>query len=506
MIKSPTLATIALAGLTAFAAPAMAGKSDDTLNVAFASEAATLDNYKIAGRHGLIIARHLFDNLLYKDLDAGKIVPALAESYKFINELTIEFKLRKGIKFHNGEPFDADDVVYTLNTVSSKEYGTRYRITVDWIKNAEKVDSHTVRLNMAKPYALALEMLAGPLPIYPNEYLKSVGPSKFGAAPIGTGPYKLVDITPGTRWKLEKFADYYKDSPKGQPKIGKIDIRVLPEPNTQYVELLTGKLDWIWRVPPDQIKKLEASPKVNVLSAPIMRIGYIHFNVNAGKGDFPTRKKEVRQAIMHAVNRQAIADAFVGGSSKVVHTACNPAQFGCIQDVTQYPYDPEKAKALLAKAGYKDGFEIELVVAATPRPQAEAVAADLAKVGIKVRVNEQQYSAAATKWRAGESAMTFSNWGSYGMGDMALITSNFFAGGADDLVKDDDLKKWLTTGDSSSDAAVRKENYAKALKEIADNAYWMSMWNFNLNYALNKDLNFTPHPDEFARWFKSSWK
>ncbi len=189
-----------------------------------------------------------------------------------------------------------------------------------------------------------------------------------------------------------------------------------------------------------------------------------------------------------------------------MHTACNPAQFGCIQDVTQYPYDPEKAKALLAKAGYKDGFEIELVVAATPRPQAEAVAADLAKVGIKVRVNEQQYSAAATKWRAGESAMTFSNWGSYGMGDMALITSNFFAGGADDLVKDDDLKKWLTTGDSSSDAAVRKENYAKALKEIADNAYWMSMWNFNLNYALNKDLNFTPHPDEFARWFKSSWK
>ncbi len=481
-----------------------AGKSDDTLNVAFSSEAATLDNYKLAGREGLIIARHLFDNLLYKDLDTNTIVPALAKSYRFVDDLTIEFELHQGIKFHNGEPFDADDVVYTLNMVASEEYGTRYRIVVDWIKTVEKVDQYTVLVRMTKPYALALEMLAGPLPIYPNDYFASVGADKFGVAPIGTGPYKLTDITPGTRWVLHKFDDYYDVSPKGQPTIGKINIRVLPEPNTQYAELINGSLDWIWRVPPDQAKNLERKSAITILSAPIMRIGYIHFNVNAGTQDLPTRSKKVRQAILHAVNRQGIADAFVGGSSKVVHTACNPAQFGCTQDVVKYEYDPEKAKALLAEAGYLDGFETELVVVA-PRPQAESVASDLAKVGIKVRIDVQQYAAAAKKWRAGASAMTFSSWGSYGIGDMALITSNFFGGGADDLVKDSQVIEWLKAGDTAIDPKVRRKNYAKALKVIAENAYWMSMWNFNLNYAINGELNFTPHPDEFARWFKSSW-
>lgn len=506
MKRSMVLNLCAAMALVIGAGGAQADKKDDTLNVAFLDEAATLDSYKVAGREGLIIARHLFDNLLYKDLDTNTIMPALAESYKFVDDLTIEFKLRQDVKFHNGEAFDADDVAYTLNKVVGKDYGTRYRITVDWIKNVEKIDQYTVRIHMAKPFALALEMLAGPLPIYPNEYFESVGADKFSVAPVGTGPYKLIDITPGTRWTLQKFDDHYGASPKGQPAIGKIDVRVLPEPNTQYAELLTGRLDWIWRVPPDQTAKLEQAPNITALGAPVMRIGYIHFNVNAGTEDFPTRKKEVRQAILHATNRQGIADAFVGGASKVVHTACNPAQFGCTQDVVKYDYDPVKAKALLTEAGYPDGFEIELVIAATPRPQAEAMASDLAKVGIKVRINEQQYAAAASKWRAGESPMTFSSWGSYGMGDMALITSSFFGGGADDLVKDNQLSEWLKTGDTATDPEVRKENYAKALKTIAENAYWMSMWNFNVNYAFSSELNFTPHPDEFARWFKASWK
>ena len=505
MKRNRVLSLCAGMALAIAAGGAHAGKEDDTLRVAFSAEAATLDNYKIASREGLILARHLFDNLLYKDLDTNTIVPALAKSYRFVDDLTMEFELRQGVKFHNGEAFDADDVVYTLNMVVREDYGTRYRIVVDWIKSVEKINRYTVRIHMAKPYALALEMLAGPLPIYPKDYFESVGVNKFGVAPIGTGPYKLTDVTPGTRWVLEAYDDHYDSSPKGRPAIGTIDIRVLPEPNIQYAELLTGKLDWIWRVPPDQAGKLEQSPKVSVLSAPIMRIGYIHFNVNAGTEDFPTRKKKVRQAILHAIDRQGIADAFVGGASKVVHTACNPTQFGCTQDVVKYDHDPGKARALLAEAGYPDGFETELVVVA-PRPQAEAVAADLAKVGIKVRLNEQQYAAAADKWRAGKSVMIFSNWGSYGIGDMALITSNFFGGGVDDLVQDAQLSQWLNTGDTATDAGVRKENYAKALKTIAENAYWMSMWNFNVNYATNSELNFTPHPDEFARWFKSSWK
>ena len=492
--------------LTIGAGSAQAGKSDDTLNVAFSGEVETLDKYKTSTREGVIIGRHLFDALLYKDANSNEFFPALAESWEFVDDVTIELKLRQNVQFHNGEQFDADDVVYTLNTAASEDYGTRYRITVDWIKNVEKIDPYTVRIHMAEPYPVALEMLAGPLPIYPKDYHEAVGADEFGVAPIGTGPYKLVDITPGTRWIFEKYDGYYQASPKGQPKIGKIDIRVLPEANTQYAELLTGNLDWIWKVPPDQAEKLARNPNITVLSAPVMRIAYIHFNVNTGTNELPTRKKAVRQAILHAVNRQGIADAFMGGASKVVHTACNPAQFGCAEYVAaQYDYDPDKAKALLAEAGYSDGLEIELVITGS-RPQAEAIASDLGKVGIVTRINEQQYAAAASKWRAGESAMTFSSWGSYGVGDMALITSNFFGGGADDLVKDAQIIDWLEAGDTATDPEVRKENYANALKKISENAYWMSLWNFNVNYVISSDLNFSPDPDEFARWFQASWK
>ncbi len=497
---------LALATSLSFAAgtPAMAGKDDNTLNVAFASEPEPLDTYKIAGRQGLILARHIYDGLLYKNLDTGEIVPALAESWEFTGPLTMEFTLRKGVKFHNGADFTADDVVETLNTVIAPEYGTRYSISVDWIESVEKLADDKVRINMSKPFAGAVEMLADALPIYPHEFFAENGSEGISATPIGTGPYKLVSQEPGIRYEMERFEDHYTGSPKSGATIDKIIVRTMPEMNTQYAELMSGDLDWIWRIPPDQAKQLES--RVQIISAPIMRIGYVGFAPEAMGGDSPIADKRVRQALIHATNRAAITEAFAGGASKVLNTACNPAQFGCEQDVTSYDYDPEKARALLAEAGYEDGFEMEMVFAAMPRPTAEAVAADLAKVGVTLILNEQQYSSGIGKWRAKELPAFFSNWGSYGIGDTAFILSNFFGGGDDDLVQDAEVAELLTVADTASDRDVRAENYSMAVKKIADEAYWMPMYNFNVNYGLAEDLNFTPHPDEFARWWNSSWK
>ena len=499
-------------GMTALAAstalmlgtPALADKASNTLNVAFAAEPEPLDTYKIAGRQGLILARHIYDGLLYKNLDTGEIVPALAESWEFTGPLTMEFTLREGVKFHNGADFTAVDVVETLNTVITPGYGTRYSISVDWIDNVEKLGDYKVRINMSKPFAGAVEMLADALPIYPHEFFAENGSAGIAATPIGTGPYKLVSQEPGIRYEMERFEDHYAGSPKSGASIDKINVRTIPEMNTQYAELMSGSLDWIWRIPPDQASRLEG--RVQIISAPIMRIGYVGFAPEAMAGDTPIADKLVRQALIHATNRGAIVDAFAGGASEVLNTPCNPAQFGCAQDVAAYEYDPEKAKALLAEAGYEDGFEMEMVFAAMPRPTAEAVAADLANVGVTLELNEQQYSSGIGKWRAKELPAFFSNWGSYGIGDTAFILSNFFGGGADDLVQDAELAEWLTEADTASDREVRAENYAKAVKKVADEAYWMPMYNFNVNYGLSNDLNFTPHPDEFARWWAASWK
>ena len=497
-------AAVALA--MACATPALAGKGDDTLNVAVAFEPEPLDNYKIAGREGLILARHVFDGLLYKDLDTGEFKPALAKAWRFVNPTTMEFDLREGVTFHNGASFDADDVVYTLTTVVDPAYGARYRIAVDWIRNVEKLDKFKIRINMAKPFAGAVEMLADALSIYPQAYFKEVGSGGMAAKPVGTGPYRLVEMTPGTRYVLERFDAHYADSPKGKPAIKRIVVRTIPEMNTQYAELAAGRLDWIWRIPPDQARRMGSMANINIVSAPIMRVAYVGMAVGGKSKEFATKDRRVRQAINHAVNRKPILDAFVGGASQVLHAACNPKQFGCITDVTRYDYDPDKAKRLLTEAGHGAGFAIEMIFAGMPRPVAEAIANDLGKVGIRVTLNEQQYAPAAQKWRAGDLPMFLANWGSYGVGDVVFLGGNFFGGDADDLVGDAEVKSWFDIADTSPDPAVRKENYAKAFRKIADEAYWLPLYDFNVNYGLSKDLQFTPHPDEFARWFLAKWK
>ncbi len=498
------LAAIVSVAALGLASPAFAGKADNTLNVAFAAEPEPLDTYKIAGREGLILARHIYDGLLYKDLDTGEFKPALAKSWKFTGPLTMEFDLREGVKFHNGADFTADDVVSTLNTVIDPGYGTRYSISVDWIESVEKLNDFKIRINMAKPFAGAVEMLADALPIYPHEFFEAEGATGMARTPIGTGPYKLAEQEPGVRYVLERFADHYEGSPKGDASIDKIIVRAIPEMNTQYAELMAGDLDWIWRIPPDQASRLEG--RVQILSAPIIRISYVGFAPASIGGQSPVAEQKVRQALIHATNRGAIVDAFAGGASKVLNTPCNPAQFGCAQDVLSYDYDPEKAKTLLAEAGYGDGFEMDMVFAAMPRPTAEAIAADLAKVGVTLNLNEQQYAAGVGQWRKKEVPAFYSNWGSYGIGDVVFILSNFFGGGADDLVQDRELADWLTKADTASDRAEREDLYAKAVKRIAEQAYWMPMYNFNVNYGLSPDLSFTPHPDEFARWWQASWK
>ena len=486
--------------------PAMAGKADDTLNVAFSGEITSLDNYKESGREGLLLARLVYDSLLYKDSKTGEFKPELAESYSFADPKTIDFKLRQGVKFHNGQEMTADDVVYTLNLVSSAKYNARYQIAVGWIASAEKTGPYAVRLHMKTAYPLALEMLAGNLPIYPKAYYEQVGSEGMGVKPIGTGPYRLVEMSPGTRYVFERFDDYYADSPKGRAQIKRVIARVLPEANTQYAELLTGQLDWIWRVPPDEARNLARRPNVEIQSAQILRFAYIDINPNAQGGKTPLADVRVRQAMNYAINRPGIVKALVGGASQVIYSACNPIQFGCTTDVTKYEYNPAKAKALLTEAGYADGFKLNLLSSNIPRPQVEVMAADLGKVGIAVTIDDQQYAPAISAWRAGSAPLLLSNWGSYGIGDSGLSVGQFFSGTGDDLVKDPALMALMADADQSVDRAKRQDDFAKALRTIADQAYWVPLWTYSVNCAQNKDLDLTLDPDEFAQFYNARWK
>jgi peptide/nickel transport system substrate-binding protein len=329
----------------------------------------------------------------------------------------------------------------------------------------------------------------------------------MGLKPVGTGPYKVVEVVPGQHFVLEKNENYH-DSPKGQPSIGTIDIRTIPDVNTQIAELFSGSLDVIWQVPADQAEKLaEMGGQFTVSNESTMRVGYLAMDAagRSGMDPNPFTDLKVRQAVNYAIDRNAMVDNLLKGKSKVVWTPCFPSQFGCDQNVTEYPYDPEKAKALLAEAGYPDGFETEFY-AYRNRDYAEAIASYLNAVGIKIDFKMLQYSALRDLNMKGEVPLSFLTWGSYSINDASAMVSQFFKHGSLDSSRDDEVLAALNLADESNDPEVRKEYYTKALTKIADEAYWAPMFSYNTNYVTNKVVEYTPTADEVLRFTNMSWK
>jgi peptide/nickel transport system substrate-binding protein len=487
-------------------APAWAGKKDDVLNIAWEKELETLNLYYQTAREGVILGRHIFDRLLYRDPESGEYKPALAKSFKWVDSRTMEFELRQGITFHNGETFDADDVVFTLNHVSNPDNKVKVYQYVSWIKSAEKLGPYKVRIHLKDPTPAALEFLSGPVMIYPDQYYQKVGMKEFGVAPVGTGPYKVAKVIPGKEIVLKKNESYFKESPNGQPTIGTIRQRTIPEANTKIAELMTGGLDWIWHIPKDQAEKLAQMPNITVVAGETMRVGFLYFLLDKPDVKTPFTDIRVRKAVAHAIDRAAIVKNLVGGASKVMHATCYPKQFGCTEEgVTRYEYDPAKAKKLLAEAGYPNGIDVDLH-AYRDRPYAEAVVNYLRNVGIRANLQYMQYSALREIGRARKVPMAFWTWGSNSVYDISAFVGNWYNGTGDDVIRDPQVIEWITTGDTSIDPAVRKANYKKALQRITEQAYTVPLFTWVVNYAHSKELDFKPWSDEVPRFYMSKWK
>ncbi|OWY31316.1 ABC transporter substrate-binding protein [Herbaspirillum robiniae] len=495
-----------VAGATA-SLSAMANKANDTLVYASDSEVENISQYHNNLREGVILAHLIWDTLVYRDPKTNEYKPQLATAWKWESPTALVLDLREGVTFQNGDKFSADDVVFTFNYVVTPESKAVTRQNTEWIKSVDKLGDYKVRINLKRPFPAALEYLAGPLPIYPGAYFKKVGLEGFAKAPIGTGPYKVTSVTPGQGVTLVKNAAYFKDSPQGQPKIGNIKFMVIPDPETRTAQLMTGAVDWIWRVPADQAESFKGNPKVTVQSGETMRAGFVTIDATgASSPNSPFKDLRVRQAVNYAINRKGIADNLVRGGSQPLYTACFRTQFGCdAKAALTYEYNPTKAKELLAAAGYANGFDTD-IYAYREREFAEAIIGDLHKVGIRARLHYMKYAALQGEYRNGKTPLTFQAWGSYSMNDASAFVSVFFKGGSDDITKDPQTRQWLEVADTSTDPAVRKENYSKALALISKNAYMAPLFSYSTFYAFNSQLKFQGYPDELPRFYEASWK
>lgn len=507
--RSWLLGTALAAGLAAMPAgtPAWAQKANDTLRIAWRDTIANIDPYYNQLRSGLVLAHQVWDGLLYRDPETFQIKPLLAKSFRWVDDTTLEFELRPGVKFHNGDAFSADDVVYTINTVIAD---TKVSVpsNYNFIAGAEKVSDLVVRIKLKRIFPAAVEYFAMVTPMWPKAYRERVGAEGYAKAPIAAGPYRMEPVGDGTTLRLERFADYYADSPKGKPAIGKITIAQVADPSTELNLLIGGRADWIWKFQADQYDNLAKLPTLAVTRSESMRISFLNMDSanRTNTANNPLMNVKVRQAIMHAIDRGTMAKQLVQGNSRPLDTPCYPTQFGCDSSVAaKYDYDPAKAKALLAEAGFPNGFDIEYVTYELPQ-WAGAIQNYLQAVGIRVKLTILTVSAVVQRSLEGKNQLDGGSWGSYSINDVSAILPQYFTGGGNDYARDDEIKALVQAGGATTDPDQRRKNYTAAIKLITDRALWLPLFTQTITYGYAKTLNFKPYPDELPRFYMASWK
>src|SRR3990167_4177448 len=500
-----TLALAALAG----AAPAGAAPKG-RVTVAIASDTPTQDPHMHTARMGIIINQHIFDTLLTRDTTTWKPAPHLAEAVKNVNPLTWELRLRRGVTFHNGEPFNAESVKFSFDRVLNPEQKSPIRGNFTWIKSVDVVDEHTVRILTTKPYPLIQEILTfGNFGMVPPKYIKEKGDANFAKNPVGTGPFKFVEWRKGERTVMEANERYWK----GAPAIKTLTFRVIPEAATQIAELLSGGVDIIRAVPPDQIPAIDRSGTARITATKILRVVYLQLDGDGRAGKTPLTDVRVRRAINHAVNVDEIMQKVLGGKAVRAATGTNPMAFGFDPAIKPYAYDPQAARKLLAEAGFPNGFEVTLNTYAgsivSVDQVSQATMGYLGKVGIKVKPRHfsdvGQYLA---NFRGSKlDGMTLASWGYNSVFDTdAIYYIHFHSGEPYAYNTSKEMDQWLEAGRSTVDPKQRQELYSRFQRFIVDQAYWVPMYaQFTIEAVSNK-LNYEASSDEIMRVYSATWK
>jgi peptide/nickel transport system substrate-binding protein len=317
----------------------------DTLVVGMrADRILSLDPANYRDRETETVIRNMFDGLVTRTPE-GQVKAEIAESWTTPDDTTYIFKIRKGVKFHNGEELTVDDVVFTFNRILSKDgvdgkQSPRVGL-LGPLTQVEKVDDSTVKMTLSTPSPAFLQLLVH-TQIIPQQYYNQVGFQGFNEKPVGAGPFKFVSGTLNSEIVLDRFDGYWN----GAPPLKKVIFRMMPEPLTRIAALRAGEVHIIQEVPPDNAAGLQQESKVQVQVAEGTRLYEIEFNVNS------VSDVRVRQAINYAINWDEILKELYKGYARRVSTAMLPTGFGYNHDLKPYAYDPAKAKQLLREADY----------------------------------------------------------------------------------------------------------------------------------------------------------
>ena len=370
---------------------------------------------------------NIFDRLVDVEVDAdgnSKIVPSLAESWDISDDgLEYTFHLRQGVKFHNGNDFTAEDVAYTFHRMLTVEGGVNTEF-IDQIKGADELltgetdtlegvevaDDYTIKVTLKEPFAGFLASISSPgVSIYDSEATEAAG-DQFGMDPavtVGTGPFEFASWSFNNQLVLTRNEDYWK----GASGLPGVVIKIIPDTETQSMMFESGELDILdLDYAADSVDRFTETYPDQIVQGP--RVGIVYFTMNFNKEPF--QDVRVRKAVQMSIDRQAILDALYGGRGQVEQGIFPHGLIGFNPDQEEIKYDPEAAKALLAEAGYADGFDMEIAADSsasdTMTMALEIVSDQLAEVGIRAEIKNYDESTWLETRKSGELGSFMSTW------------------------------------------------------------------------------------------------
>lgn len=492
-----------------------------TIIVGLQAEPTSLDSQQISDYNSHRASYNIFDRLLeFKD-ESTEVEPGLAESWEISADgLVYTLHLRKGVKFHDGTDFNAEAVKFNLERQFDPNHP--YHDTGDFpyaeftwgmVEKVEVVDEWTVNITLKEIFAPFLNHLAmHPASMDSPEAIKKLG-RDFSLQPVGSGPFKFVSWTPGVEVVLEKNPDYWGKL----PNIDRVIFRPIIEDQSRLTELEAGGVNFIVNIPPDELARLKQDPRFTVVEQPGMHTWWVAFNHTRN----PYTDTRVRQAMNYAVNKQAIVDNILKGTGLLAINPLPPVVWSYTDELQRYDYNPEKAKQLLAEAGYPNGFSCVFWVPESgsgmqqPVAMGTAIQADLKAVGIDCKIETFEWGTYLDKVivppeKAEYDLMEMSWIGDNGDPDnhlYILLSGEQWppAGFNMGYYKNEQVDALLREARTTLDRAKRTELYIQAQKLIAEDPPWIMIdHETQIVVTDNKIKNFKLHPTGPFR-FQNVW-
>ena len=465
--------SLVLAAALAAAAPALAQKSQDTLRLAALQPIQTLSYYLDPTPDTVFESDAVYDGLVSYDLKRGAVEPLLAQSWRRVSPTTLEFALRDDVKWQDGAPFTAADAVATLRWLTDPKTMLRFKQNWAWIANVEAPDPHTLRVTAKEPTPYDLVRFAYVTAIMPGHQPGT--PQEKGRQPIGTGPYRAVQVDQFKGIVLER-SDGFRHGSAAKPgsTIGRIVIRPIPEEGTRMAELLAGNLDMM-QASFEQAQSLASDPRFAMTIVPGSSFMYAAFDAQGRSGAKPVTDERVRRALAMAIDKPALLRLMAGDAKLQTPGAmCWRAQAGCDYSAPLPAYDPAAAKALLAAAGYPDGFDVEITTFTGPPSEiAEAVAGQWRKIGVRAKIDAMPVLSYRKKQAEGRIQIMVAAWPAGNIPDVSGTVDAFFAAGPADYSGDPVLHDLARESDAAMDPAARKAIGRKLFDRGTDKVYFV---------------------------------